>query len=675
MDGGNPLLLPAVLYASGGFVVTGVAVADVNHDGIPDLVVTNECVASDDCYAGSVSVLLGNGDGTFQPAVSYPSNAYSTLAVAVADVNHDGKPDIILNSAAPFADVNADAVISVLLGNGDGTFQPATLYDAGGLGASGDLGGESVAVADLNGDGNPDIAVANYGSVPSGSGTVAILMGNGDGTFQPAVVYNSRFGHVAGLAVADVNGDGILDLVVATDTLVILLGKGDGTFYDGNGYGYQLSPPVVAPAVADVNGDGILDLLAASNGDWAISVLLGTGGGYFNLIRESFAVNEYGIGSLAVADLNGDGIPDLIAGTAGDVATLYGHGDGTFESAVGYYVDGTGWAAIVADLNHDGKPDVVATNWVVGGEDAVAVLLNNRQGPPYTSTATTLTLSADPAHRKQTIAYTAKITSQSAGAATGTVTFHQTDGTQFTQAFVASVVGNEATIGIYYPTKGNYTISAAYSGDAINSYSDSNQLREVISNVPISTSTRLSSSALYSIFGETVTFSATIRSTIGPLPDGATVTFFDGTSLIGMTTTAAGIATFVTSSLAPGKHTIIASYSGDASFRPSRAGIKQTVSVPPVTSTTEVATSGSPSQSGQPVTFTATITSRFGIIPSGELVTFYNDFHPIGTGTTAFGLATFTTSSLTVGTHNVKATYDGDSTFHSSTGKVTQVVE
>src|SRR5208282_4942900 len=139
MDG-NPLFLGVVDYDSAGNGTCFVALADLNGDGKPDLLVAN---------ASGVAVLLGNGDGTFQPAVTYGSGGSSPWSVAVADVNRDGNPDLLV--------VNVfDNTVGVLLGNGDGTFQAAVTYSSGG-----GFRAPSIAVADLNGDGKPDLAVAN----------------------------------------------------------------------------------------------------------------------------------------------------------------------------------------------------------------------------------------------------------------------------------------------------------------------------------------------------------------------------------------------------------------------------------------------------------------------------------------------------------------------------------
>ncbi|MGD0824369.1 MAG: VCBS repeat-containing protein, partial [Terriglobales bacterium] len=154
----------------------------------------------------------------FQPAVTYPSGADDAHSMAVADVNGDGKPDLLV---ANYGGGNGnDGSVAVLLGNGDGTFQPPVSYDAGGWQTF------SVVAADLKGDGKLDLVVTN-----SQSNTLGVLLGNGDGTFQPAVTYHTLY-FPMNAVVADVNGDGIPDLVVDSGPgyLSVLLGKGNGTF-------------------------------------------------------------------------------------------------------------------------------------------------------------------------------------------------------------------------------------------------------------------------------------------------------------------------------------------------------------------------------------------------------------------------------------------------------------
>jgi hypothetical protein len=188
----------------------------VNDDGRPDLLVVNEGQCKT-CSGGGVSVLLGKGDGTFLAPTTYASGGYQAGRIAIGDVNGDGKLDLIVSNSCLSTGTCTSSVVSVLLGKGDGTFEAAVTYDSGGLYAG------EVGLADVNGDGKTDIIVAN--SCASGAssncesrmGAVGILLGNGDGTFQTAVKYSSGGYELISLAVADVNGDGKPDLLAGND--------------------------------------------------------------------------------------------------------------------------------------------------------------------------------------------------------------------------------------------------------------------------------------------------------------------------------------------------------------------------------------------------------------------------------------------------------------------------
>ncbi len=303
----------AAVYYSAGMHPVSVAVGDFNRDGKLDLAVANLEYGSGGYgeAPGSVSVLLGNGDGTFRATVNYPVGV-NPVSVAVSDVNGDGKPDLIVAATGSNPDFT-DSGVSVLLGNGDGTFQAAAYYAAGPT-------ARSMAVGDFNGDGKPDLAVTQEGTAHSFTDSaVSVLLGNGDGTFQPAVNYGAGSMPVS-VAVGDFNGDGKPDLVVAdlgqlanNPGVSVLLGNGDGTFQDAVGFDFDTTGgrnyEPLSIAVGDFNGDGKPDLVVANSQFPAISILLGNGDGTFQA-----AVNfdaKLGPRSVALGDFNGDGKPDL----------------------------------------------------------------------------------------------------------------------------------------------------------------------------------------------------------------------------------------------------------------------------------------------------------------------------------------------------------------------------
>ena len=373
-------------YGAEGFPQS-VTLGDFNGDGNADIATANQ--------RGTVSVLLGNGDGTFQAAENYPTNGESE-SVAVGDFNGDGKEDLVV--------ANLRSGVSVLLGNGDGTFRAAVNYGAG--------FGPSVAVGDFNGDGKADLVTVNVG------GNVSVLLGNGDGTFRPAVNYGAGSGPMS-VAVGDFNGDGRADLAVAnltSNSVSVLLGNGDGTFQAAVNYGTGVYS--FAVAVADFNGDGKPDLVVANYRDNDLSVLLGNGDGTFHA-----AVN-YGAGakptSIAVGDFNGDGKPDLVvANIARDnVSVLLGNGDGTFHAAVNYGT-GTGSEPIsvaVGDFNEDGRADIGVANQL---SNSVSVLLNL---PPAQDLSITMTHSGNFAQGQNGATYTITVSNIGDLPTSGTVT-------------------------------------------------------------------------------------------------------------------------------------------------------------------------------------------------------------------------------------------------------------
>jgi hypothetical protein len=421
----------AVNYA-GGSAPWGMALGDFNGDGKADMAVPN-------LATGNVSVLLGNGNGTFQAAVNYQTWAgcncgVEPIYVAVGDFNADGEADLAV------ANYNSGTV-GVLLGNGNGTFRAAVNYATGTF-------PRFVGVGDFNGDGKADLVLANYGAEEvSGTGSVSILLGSGDGTFQAAsnsALTNNPFS----VAIGDFNGDGKTDLAVASSTpiggnITVLLGNGDGSFHSGVDYSVSGATYIVA---GDFNRDGKTDLAVTNytGNAYKVGVLIGNGDGTF-LAVVNYA-DAYGGGyPLAVGDFNGDGILDLTVGGAG---ALLGNGDGTFQTGVSTGL--TSGAVAVGDFNGDGVEDLAAA------ESGVNISLGIGTAPPAATTTTLLT-SPDPSHYGQQVTLTAQVSPSNAP---GKVEF--LDGTSVVGA--GTLVSGQAQSDTLSLPSGTLTLHAVYSG-------------------------------------------------------------------------------------------------------------------------------------------------------------------------------------------------------------------
>jgi FG-GAP-like repeat/Divergent InlB B-repeat domain len=353
-----------------------IAIGDFNGDGKPDLAVANtgDPTSGDD---GNVSILLGNSDGTFQSAVSLNAGK-NPWSIATGDFNHDGKLDLAIRDGG-------ESAVSILLGNGDGTFQNPVKFTVGPSGHPAEI-----ATADFDHDGNLDLAVANS------DGTISVLLGNGDGTFRQAVSYSVPLEPIA-LVAGDFNNDQTLDIVVSSQqihsenyqgSLYVLLGNGDGSF----------QPPLAEPSIAgrsfwvasgDFNGDGQVDVVVTAQGfvvPTKIQLLFGRGDGTF---QPPVDVDMPKIpGSLAyaaspvVADFNGDQKLDIavIVHFLGSpsvqpvVRLLLGNGDGTFQAQQDISLAATPYSLSVGDFNGDNSPDVAIAN----ENNSIAVLLNTK---------------------------------------------------------------------------------------------------------------------------------------------------------------------------------------------------------------------------------------------------------------------------------------------------------
>jgi hypothetical protein len=366
-----------------------VAVRDFNGDGHLDLAMA--------VSSGAVNVLLGNGDGTFQAAQTYAAGSLP-IAMVLGDFNGDGIPDLAVANGAALPP--AKSTVSILFGNGDGTFGAAAPLDDG-------IGATNIAVADFNGDGKTDIVTANFsydvdvrfGNVVIYESDLRVFLGNGDGTFQPAKVYAAGPSPTS-VTVGDFNGDGVPDLAVADaggdssrysfpvgTTVSILLGNGDGTFQPAQSYAVGNNPMYVA--VGDFNGDGKLDLAVANFGSNTVSILLGNGDGTF-MTPQDYAVGSNPL-AVTIGDFNGDGIPDLAVATSAaftlnpTVGILLGNGDGTFQAAQNYAAGSYPTALGVGGFNGDGFLDVAVASAAFNGMSGSATVLLNtghwRGGP------------------------------------------------------------------------------------------------------------------------------------------------------------------------------------------------------------------------------------------------------------------------------------------------------
>ncbi len=625
-----------------------VSAADFNGDGKIDLVTANDA-------DGTIAVLLGNGDETFASPVVYAVGK-GPAGLAIADLNGDGRSDVIVAN-------NADSTVQVLAGRGDGTLRAGTYPVA--------ANPSSIATGDFNSDGIPDLAIISASSVPGqNGGTLTILTGDGRGGFRslaplgvcPAYTFGSM---IAGPIVsADLNGDGKADLVFACATITqsqesvfFLTGNGDGTFTSAGEIDNSVfGAPTLA--LADINGDGVADIAGSfgSVGAWE------TLGGALSIVVDL----ESPIQAIRAGDFNGDGKTDLLFVTTTGSVLLLGDGTGSFQT---FNVPGTGDSAQVGDFNGDGFTDY--------GEQLVNI------GQPFA-----VQLSNGDGTFRSGFTFDCCI-----GAASSIADFNG-DGMQdilslpgtFSSNISVSLGqldGSFADSGTSVPATGFTNISANGlsavadfdgdgSPDAAVLLPGSNNVMILLNKKTFQpTNVALAASSVNLIVGQPVTFTAVVSSNQG-LPTGNVVFKQAGAVQATAALSAGSSQVTITPPATIGSYSYTALYTGDGSFSGSLSK-RLLLNVSPAFTTTTIASSGNNSKLGQSVTFTATVKPQFSGTPTGT-VQFYADGQPIGVATVNNGQASVGVTSLSQGTHTIESDYEGDSNFTASFAVLKQKV-
>jgi Big-like domain-containing protein/VCBS repeat protein len=659
----------AQVYDVGGGVTT-IAVADFNSDKVPDIAVA--------INAALPRLLLGRADGTFVLAPDpNTTHLFGPGTLATGDFNGDGHADLSLGPIT-------SGTSNVLFGDGHGNFSAPQAVPS-----------STAAIADFNGDGRSDMIDIKVSITTCDPGCpLTVLLGQTDGTFVSKVTTVIGITDAVITAIGDLNGDGIPDVVLTGDgVLQVWLGKGDGTFTQGASLGifnFNLSVQSEGAALVDLDGDGKKDVVLTpfvnlANpffvAPQALMVLYGKGDGTFEppvLLPISHFYTH-----LIVADVNSDGQPDLILHDGVGISVILSLGNRAFEDE-SHYAAGTSIAGLTAvDVNGDGFPDLVVAN---PGGTTVAVLLNNPTGIPPGGLHPLASLSIAPEPSDFAAAFTANVIisapNLTSPAPTGSVDF-MLDGSLAATVPLASGAASFTFTNSLIP--GPHQIVATYSGDSVYAMAFVNQSHTVNRQI-FNTQTVLTATPSIALASQTVHLEANVSAggatPCPPIPSNicswGVVTFLDGSKTVRtQSADENGRAIFDTALLSPGTHTMSAVFHGltnSVEIFPQSTSAPVTVTVSSVPTASTVSLSSGSITAGKVATISLNVSSGTG--PPFGGATFFDGNIPLGTMSLhADGTASFSTASLSIGSHIISAKFNANATFSgSSSAPVTLVV-
>ncbi|HET9804391.1 MAG TPA: Ig-like domain repeat protein, partial [Candidatus Acidoferrum sp.] len=651
----STVLLNRDRSVSGPSIPSAVAVADLQANGLPSLAIASQAM-------DTVTTELNNFNG-FQTGSSV-SVGVQPYAIATGEfLRGDILPEFAVTNSQ-------DRTVTLLVANGtNGSYRQFSSIPVPGYYPTGIVAG------DFNRDGIMDLAVVSTcttnfcypTAIPELPGSVTIFLGDGIGGFSASPVQLVTDNSPFAIATADLNGDGILDLVVVnsgSNTLSVFMGNGDGTFTQTSASPATGANPK-AIVIGDFNRDGFPDVAVANYADNTISILLNQNCASVAATACSFTPAAappavgYGIRAITTGDMNGDGFLDLVVagGSGGSVNVLLGDGTGAFTVVPPFYTGPDPMGVVVADFNQDGRLDIVTV-------DSIGSSYTLMQQAVVAQLQLTTNLATLPYGYVPTLSVQIQPGPAPAGP-TGTISLY--DGS--TTITSATLSGFQYQLQFLLPPAyffgaGIHQLTAVYSGDSNFAPVASNVVTETVTQTP--TTTTLASNVTNAPYGMAITLSATIQPQ-APAPATGTVTFFDTTNstTIGTAAITNNSAQFVVSNLSGGSHSIVATYQGDANCTwSSSSPVALTVST--ASTTTTMGAAANPAGYGQNVTLTATVQPPSGTPASGT-VNFLDGGTLLGTATIANNTAQLSVSSLSVGTHTLTAAYSGDGNLSGST--------